>query len=90
MSDQINAYIANCKACPLAEVMKDCPYCLFNVGKLEAAEPTITKPKRQPATGADIFRIWRELWGNVPFEYVYNQWQIAQTRDAELMDLTQI
>jgi hypothetical protein len=49
---------ATCEACTLADVMKDCPFCLFNVGKLEATEPTY-----QRATGADIFRIWRELWG---------------------------
>ena len=34
-AERIAMYIANCKACMLAEAMKDCPLCLFNIGLQE-------------------------------------------------------
>jgi hypothetical protein len=33
--ERIEAYIANCKCCLLAQVMKGCPLCRFNIGLAE-------------------------------------------------------
>ena len=30
--ERIASYIANCKCCLLAQTMKDCPLCRFNLG----------------------------------------------------------
>jgi len=36
--EKIEMYIANCKCCMLAECMKNCPICLFNIGLAEKLE----------------------------------------------------
>ncbi len=33
--EKIESYIANCKCCMLAQAMKNCPFCLFNIGLAE-------------------------------------------------------
>jgi hypothetical protein len=33
--EKIESYIAMCKCCLLAEAMKDCPLCRFNIGLAE-------------------------------------------------------
>lgn len=33
--EKIEMYIANCKCCMLAQVMKTCPLCRFNIGLTE-------------------------------------------------------
>lgn len=43
--------IANCLACTLADVMRDCPACQF--------APRVTR-----ATPADVIATWRKLWGS--------------------------
>jgi hypothetical protein len=46
MNDQekLEMYIANCKCCMLAQAMKVCPKCRFNIGlaeKVELVQPAI-------------------------------------------------
>jgi hypothetical protein len=36
--EKIESYIANCKCCMLAQAMKNCPFCLFNIGLAERVE----------------------------------------------------
>jgi hypothetical protein len=31
-AERESMYIANCRICTLAQVMRDCPKCLFNIG----------------------------------------------------------
>ena len=38
------SYIATCKICLLAQAMKDCPGCRFNIGLVEKAEPVVLIP----------------------------------------------
>jgi hypothetical protein len=46
MNDQeeIQAYLAMCKCCLLAQAMKDCPRCRFNLGLAEPSPLAATKP----------------------------------------------
>lgn len=39
--EKLEAYIANCKCCMLAQAMKTCPLCRFNIGLVE--EPVKTE-----------------------------------------------
>lgn len=43
--EELKAYIAMCKCCLLAEVMKDCPVCRFNIGLAEEIKLTDLKPR---------------------------------------------
>jgi hypothetical protein len=36
--EKVEAYIANCKCCMLAQAMKNCPICLFNIGLADKVE----------------------------------------------------
>jgi hypothetical protein len=45
----INAYIAMCQCCLLAEVMKDCPMCKFNIGLATKVEIGASQPMPLPA-----------------------------------------
>jgi hypothetical protein len=42
--EELKAYIAMCKCCLLAEVMKDCPVCRFNIGLAEEIKLADLKP----------------------------------------------
>lgn len=37
--EKIASYMAMCKCCLMAEAMKTCPRCLFNIGLLRHEEP---------------------------------------------------
>ena len=38
--ERIESHIAMCKCCLLAQAMKDCPVCLFNIGLAQQTEQT--------------------------------------------------
>lgn len=38
--EKIISYISNCKCCLLADAMKTCPHCLFNIGLAEKVDQT--------------------------------------------------
>lgn len=38
--EKLEMYIANCKCCMLAQAMKTCPICRFNIGLAEKVELT--------------------------------------------------
>jgi hypothetical protein len=38
--ERIESQIATCKCCLLAQVMKECPTCLFNIGLAEQVKET--------------------------------------------------
>jgi hypothetical protein len=40
----IKSYIATCKCCLLAQAMKDCPTCYFNLGLAEQARSAESLP----------------------------------------------
>lgn len=45
--EKIAFYIANCKCCLLAEVMKTCPLCKFNIGLSEKDNTVSTQGKEE-------------------------------------------
>jgi hypothetical protein len=45
--EKLEAYIANCKCCLLAQAMKECPLCRFNIGL--ATQVTLTSVTPLPA-----------------------------------------
>jgi len=73
---------ANCEACTLANVLKDCPACAFY----------IEYPRVIPE---DVMRIWKQLWGNsTPEQVAYysdmtggEQYDRTQLTDAEIAEL---
>ncbi len=48
--ERIEAYIATCKCCLLAQAMRECPLCRFNIGLAEQVNlgNTIPLPQTQP------------------------------------------
>jgi len=42
--EQLASYIANCKCCLLAQSMKTCPICRFNIGLAEQVQWMALKP----------------------------------------------
>jgi len=50
--EKIASYIATCKCCMLAQTMKNCPLCLFNIGLAEPVElvEPISLPVQMPIT----------------------------------------
>jgi hypothetical protein len=69
---------ATCEACTLAEVMKDCPLCQFDAGEYPQA------------TSADVFRVYRRLWGDYrPQEVQDATLFILAEGFTELVDVTQ-
>lgn len=46
--EKIEAYIANCKCCMLAQAMKTCPLCLFNIGLAEQINLADFMPQPAP------------------------------------------
>jgi len=43
--EEFESQIATCKCCLLAEAMKDCPLCRFNIGLAERVELDIFIPR---------------------------------------------
>lgn len=74
----------DCSTCLIGNAMRQCPQCAFYQG-YEVELPTF----HNQATDADIFRIFRQLWGMAPPSYVYSQYQAQEARGFELMDITQ-
>ncbi len=48
--EELESQIAICKCCLLAEAMKNCPLCRFNIGLAERVELDIFIPKPVPET----------------------------------------
>lgn len=65
---------ANCEACHLGTAMKDCPACKFHI-------------EYQNATSADVYRMWKRLWGNRTPEQVAFY---SDMTDGEQYDQTQL
>jgi hypothetical protein len=49
-------YIATCKCCLLAQEMKDCTLCQFNIGLAEKAQPAVPIPVSLPIR-IDLFAL---------------------------------
>lgn len=43
--EKLESYIAMCKCCLLAEALKDCPVCLFNIGLAVEIKLSETRPR---------------------------------------------
>ena len=43
--ERLDAYIAMCKCCLLAESMKTCPACQFNIGLAEKVDFSVFQPR---------------------------------------------
>jgi hypothetical protein len=46
-AERESMYIANCRICTLAQVMRDCPKCLFNIGLIKAQSGPIKAQEAQ-------------------------------------------
>jgi hypothetical protein len=55
--EEFESQIATCKCCLLAEAMKDCPLCRFNIGLAERVELDIfiTKPVLEAIPAMALF-----------------------------------
>lgn len=42
--EKIESYIATCKCCLLAQAMRECPLCRFNIGLAERIDLSLPQP----------------------------------------------
>jgi|GEM_PF-3185574 hypothetical protein len=42
--EKIESCIATCKCCLLAQAMRECPLCRFNIGLAERIDPSLPQP----------------------------------------------